>query len=232
MDNITSLVITAIIGTIGILKFKFIEEFVKKITSDDGKARGYSIILLLFTLIVVFTALSWSLESPPSSNPIVQKPAEVAELQPAIPKTDLEVKVETAKEAIVMTEDLIQQAKENKRIKDSTFAANRGERWVYQIGDWTNDNDKILQMHKQLQITENVKVVKQKKNYLFIKEDNLSKEDLEAELDQLKSDLQGISVKVIDLNNFLTRRKDNFVERIETFGRRKRKIEVECLVVD
>jgi hypothetical protein len=101
---------------------------------------------------------------------------------------------------------------------------------VYQIGDWTNDDDKILELHKL--VTGNIKVLKQKKNYLFIKEDNGSREDLEAAVNQLQADLQGVQVKVIDLNGFLTRRKNNFVERIERFGRRKKKIELECLMAD
>jgi hypothetical protein len=101
---------------------------------------------------------------------------------------------------------------------------------VYQIGDWTNDDDKILELHKL--VTGNIKVLKQKKNYLFIREDNGSREDLEASLNQLQADLQGVQVKVIDLNGFLSRRKNNFIERIETFGRRKTKIELECLVAE
>jgi hypothetical protein len=42
-------------------------------------------------------------------------------------KSDLEVKVDAVKDGIELTENLVQQAKENKRIKDSTFIANRSE---------------------------------------------------------------------------------------------------------
>ena len=231
MDNITGLVITAIVATIGIIKFKLIEEFVKKITSDDLKSRGYTVILLATTIIVLM-AVSLSLDPPPPADSALNPQPVANDSLPATPKSELEVQAETVKDGIEIADDLIQQAKENKRKKDSTFIANRSKRWVYQIGDWTNDDDKILQMHKQLLITENIKVVKQKKNYLFIKEDHLPKEDLEAELNRLKADLHGISVEVIDLNNLLTRKRDNFVERIETFGKRKRKIELECLVVN
>jgi hypothetical protein len=35
MDNITGLILTAIIAIIGVVKFKLIEELVKKITPDD-----------------------------------------------------------------------------------------------------------------------------------------------------------------------------------------------------
>jgi hypothetical protein len=173
-----------------------------------------------------------SLSLNPPTPTVHELEPEIKETQAPATKSDLEVKVETVEKGIALTEDLIRQAKENKRLKDSTFIANRDQRWVYQIGDWTNDDDKIIQMHQQLLVTENIKVVKQRKNYLFIKEDNLSKEDLHAELSHLQNDLEGISVKIIDLNNLLTRRKNNFIERIETFGRRKRKIEVQCLVVD
>jgi hypothetical protein len=40
MDNITGLILTAIIGIIGVVKFKLIEELVRKITPDDQKAGG------------------------------------------------------------------------------------------------------------------------------------------------------------------------------------------------
>jgi hypothetical protein len=80
-------------------------------------------------------------------------------------------------------------SEEKKRITDSTFIANRSERWVYQIGDWTNDDDKILELHKL--VTGKIKVLKQKKNYLFIKEENGSKEDLEAAVNQLQALTRG-----------------------------------------
>jgi hypothetical protein len=228
MDNITGLVLIAIIATIGIIKFKLIEEFVKKLTSDDQKARGYTVVFL-FGIIVILTGVSLSLNPPTRTVP---EEREIKESDATTTKSDLEVKVETVEKGVALTEDLIRQAKENKRLKDSSFIANRDERWVYQIGDWTNDDEKIIQMHKQLLVTENIKLVKQKRNYLFIKEDNVPKEDLEAELNRLRGDLEGMSVRVINLNNLLTRKKDNFIERIETFGTRKRKIELQCLVAD
>jgi hypothetical protein len=227
MDNITGLILTAIIGIIGVVKFKLIEELVKKITPDDQKARGFAI-LILFGTVVILSVMSLSLDSP-LANDAGGQTQSVADQQ-ATPKSDLEVKVDAVKEGIELTENLVQQAKENKRIKDSTFIANRSERWVYQIGDWTDDDDKILELHKL--VPGNIKVLKQKKNYLFIREDNGSREDLEAAVNQLQADLQGVQVKVIDLNGFLSRRKNNFVERIERFGRRKKKIELECLVAD
>jgi hypothetical protein len=231
MNNVTGLILTAIIATIGIIKFKLIEELVKKITPDNQKAKGYAIILLVIT-IVVLTAVSLSLDQPSPDDTITQTEP-IAEQPTATPsKGDLEVKIDAVKDGITITEDLIQQAKENKRIKDSTFIAERPQRWVYQIGDWINDDDKILDMHEQLLAIENIKIFRQRKNYLFIKEDNRSREDMEIELAQLQADIQGLSVKVIDLNQFLTRRKSDLVAHIETFGKRKNKIKIECLMVD
>src|SRR5688572_29444323 len=122
MDNITGLVITAIIATVGIIKFKLIEEFVKKLTSDDQKARGYTVIFL-FAIIIILTVVSFSLNTPTATVPALQPEAEANESQPTTPKTDLEIKVETVEKGIAMTEDLVRQAKENKRLKDSTFMA-------------------------------------------------------------------------------------------------------------
>jgi hypothetical protein len=229
MDNITGLILTAIIGIIGVVKFKLIEELVRKITPDEQKARGFAI-LILFATVVVLSVLSLSLDSTSPNDAAGQAQSLPDEPATTTPKSDFEEKKDAVEDGIELTENLVQQAKENKRIKDSIFIANRSERWVYQIGDWTNDDDKILELHKL--VTGNIKLLKQKKNYLFIREDNGSREDLEAAVNQLQADLQGVQVKVIDLNGFLSRRKNNFVQRIETFGRRKKKIELECLVAD
>jgi len=230
MTNITALIATAIVATIGIIKFKLIEELVKKITPSDQKARGYTI-ALLFTVVIVLTAISLSLDDSPKPDGTDASPDQT-KIATATPKTDFEVKVDAVKDGIALTEKLVNQAKEKKRIKDSTFTATRQERWVYQIGDWTNDDDKILDTHKQLLSLQNVKMIRQGKNYLFIKEDLLSREELEKSIEELKQNLGGISVSMRDINQLLTRKKNQFIVRIETFGRRKNKIELECLVAD
>jgi hypothetical protein len=51
MNNTTALVATAIVATIGIIKFKLIEALVKKITPDDQKAKGYAILLLSIVVV-------------------------------------------------------------------------------------------------------------------------------------------------------------------------------------
>ena len=231
MNNITGLIVTAIVATIGVVKFKLIEELVKKITPDDQKAKGYAI-FLLSTLVVVLTVISLSLDNPPQSKSIETATNETKVAEVATPKSDLEVKVDAVKDGIALTDELVSQAKEKKRIKDSTFNATRQERWVYQIGDWTNDDDKILDMHKQLLSLQNIKMIRQGKKYVFIKEDLLSREELEISIDELKQNLSGVSVTLVDINRFLTRKKDQFIARTESFGRRKNKIELECLIAE
>jgi hypothetical protein len=230
MNNVTALIVTAIVTTIGIIKFKLIEELVKKITPDNQKAKGYAICLLAI-VVVILTAVSLSLdESPDSDSAEVAMPETKASTMTS--KSDLEVKVDAVKDGVALTEKLVGQAKEKKRVRDSTFNAARQERWVYQIGDWTKDDDKILDMHKQLLSLQNIKMIRQGKNYLFIKEDLLSRKELENSIDEFKQNLNGISVSLMDMNRLLTRRKDRFITRIESFGRRKNKIELECLVAN
>jgi hypothetical protein len=234
MDNITGLIVTAIVATVGIIKFRLIEELIKKMTSNDQKAKGIAVVFL-FVVVVVLTVISLSLDAPRESyqadgaaddKEIVTE--EIVEEENAV-KTELEVKVDAVKEGIALTEKLVSQAKENKRIKDSTFIANRKERWAYQIGDWTNDDGKILEMHAKLSTAENIKVVRQKRKYLLIKEDFGSSDELQASLEQLRQELQGLSVNIIDLNGLLTRRDDNFVVKNQTFRKKRKKIELECL---
>lgn len=123
MNNTTALVATAIVATIGMIKFKLIEALVKKITPDDQKAKGYAI-LLLAIVVVALTAVSLSLDESPV--PIsTQVAADEPKVSAMTPKSDLEVKVDAVKEGVALTEKLVSQAKEKKRIKDSTFNATR-----------------------------------------------------------------------------------------------------------
>lgn len=237
MNNITGLIFTAVVATIGVIKFKLIEELVKKITSNDEKSRAYAI-LLLFSTVVVLTFVSLSLEPPqnvPGDEIVVEdKPDSDGDevVIVSAPKTDLEVKVDVVKEGVELTEKLVSQAKENKRIKDSAFVADRKERWVYRIGDWTSDDEKILDTHKRMLSAGNLKVIKQRRKFLLIKEDYRSKDELEASLQIMQSELNGLSVEIIDLNQFLTRKRDQFSTSNETFRANRKKLELECLEAD
>jgi hypothetical protein len=239
MENILGLIVTAIVAAVGVIKFRLIEEFVKKITSNDQKAKGYAVLLLVFSLIVIFTIVQQSSSNvevaerlePGDANEIADVENEQQEEKTA-PKTELEVKVAAAQEGIVLTEKLVEQAKKNKRIKDSTFIASRKERWAYRIGDWTGDDEKILDTHERMMSVGNLKVIKQKRKFLLVKEDYKTKEELEALLPVLRSELQGLSIDVIDLNQFLTRKDDNFIVRNETFRKKRKRIQMECLEAD
>jgi hypothetical protein len=225
------LIATAIIATIGILKFKLIDELVKKMLPENQKSKTVTI-LFLFGLIVILTVVSLSMDETEPSKEIVSNEDPVEPVTTMTPKTDMEVKQELIETGVKLTDDLVRQAKESKRKKDSTFIANRQARWAYRIGDWTDDDNKILEMHKLLLGTENIKLIKQRRKYLFIKEDAESQENLQASLDELKNELNGLAVGMIDLNTFLSRKHDDFVVRTESFGRRKKKIELECLVAE
>jgi hypothetical protein len=229
MDNVTGLIVTAIVAVVGIIKFKLIEELVKKITPDDGKARGYAVLLLFFT-VVGLAAISLSLGEPVPTN--LETESVETEVEPVTPKSDLEVKVDAAKEVVELAEKVASTVVENKRIKDSTFLAGRQEKWVYRIGYWTKEDDDIIAMHNQLSEKQNIKLIKQKRKYIFIKDDSKSKDELEKSLSDLKNELNGLPIEIIDINTFLTRKKDDFLYESKTFGRRKKKITLECLIAD
>jgi hypothetical protein len=228
-SQLTAVVVTAIVGTLGVIKFKLIEELVKKITSDDSKVRPYSIISLIIvaTLIGLIASSFPTIHEGPESKEVVQ-----AETPTSIQKSDLEVKVDAVKDGVELTKDLVEAIKDNKQRKDSIFEAGKSERWVIQLGDWTDDDDRILDMHKALSSLDDLKLLKIKKQYLLIIEDGAPKAQLEASLDSVSSILDSFKPRLFNLNDVLTRKKDKLIERWETFGRRKSKVKIQCLVLD
>lgn len=228
-----ALVVAAIAGTLGIIKFKLIEELVKKVTSDDKNVRLYSIVVLLAVVVglaLLTPYISSTVTDTTKENEVVQ--AEVPVEQSPVQKSDLEVKVDAVKEGVELTKDLVKSVKENKEQRDSIFEANKSERWVYQINDWTDDEDRIVEIYKALSMTSNVKLLKIKKQYLFIKDDQFSREQLETSIDSLRETLPQLRLKAFNLNDVTTRRRDKLVERNETFGKRKNKVKIPCLVLD
>jgi hypothetical protein len=222
--------LTATVAVLGIIKFRLIEELVKKITSD-GKARGYTI-MLLFGIIIVLSILTVNISGPASETIEAISSQEQSPLESTAEKTDLEKEVELGKEVLNTTKELVSEVKENKRKKDSIFSTSLATRWVYKIGDWTDDEDRILEIHKKISPLGNIKLFRQKKQYLFIKEDDITQGEMEASLDSMKRALDGLPISMLNLNTFLTRRRDKMIGRIETFGKRSNKIKLECLKVD
>lgn len=228
-----ALVVAAIAGTLGIIKFKLIEELVKKVTSEDKNVRLYSIVALLAVVVgiaLLTPYVSSTLTEPTKANEVVQ--AEIPVEQAPTQKSDLEVKVDAVKEGVELTKDLVKSVKENKERKDGIFEANKSERWVYQINDWTDDEDRILEIYETLSMTNNVKLLKIKKQYLFIKDDQISREQLEMSIDSLSETLPQLQLKAFNLNEVTTRRRDKLVERSETFGKRKNKVKISVLVLE
>jgi len=228
-----AIAIAAIAGTLGIIKFKLIEELVKKITSDDKNVRLYSIVVL-FAIVVGIALLAPYVTS--NMNDATQT-TEVAQAempieQTPVQKSDLEVKVDAVKDGVELTKNLVKSAKENKEKKDSIFEASKSERWVFQINDWTDDDERIVEIYKTLSMTSNVKLLKIKKQYLFIKDDQISREQLDLSIDSLRETLPQLQLIPFNLNNVTTRKKDKLVERLETFGKRKSKVKIPCLVLD
>ncbi|MEI9918520.1 MAG: hypothetical protein WDO14_06935 [Bacteroidota bacterium] len=232
-NQLIALFVAAAAGTLGIIKFKLIEELVKKISSDDKNIRLNSIMLLFFVVALLGLTTSYfsgTVGSATEPEGVVQGEIPI-ETKPA-QKSDLEVKVEAVKEGVALTKDLISTAKENKQRKDSVFEAAKSERWVVQINDWIDDEDRIVEIYKSLSMPDNVKLLKIKKQCLFIMEDQVSKEQLELSLDSLRQTLPGLQLKLFNINSITTRKKNTLTERFETFGRRKNKVKIRCLVLD
>lgn len=228
-----ALLVAAIAGTLGIIKFKLIEELVKKVTSDDKNVRLYSIAALLAVVVglaLLTPYVSSTLTDTTKANEVVQ--AEIPTEPAPIQKSDLEVKVDAVKEGVELTKDLVKSVKDNKERKDSIFEANKSERWVYQINDWTDDEDRIVEVYKALSMTSNIKLLKIKKQYVFIKDDQFSRKQLETSMDSLRETLPQLQLKALNLNEATTRRRDKFIERSETFGKRKNKVKIPCLILD
>jgi len=238
-------VLTATATVLSIIKFKLIEELVKKIGSDDSKATLYSV-LLVFGMIIILSVLTLNVSTPQSDpqQPVAENPVDTlnedvddqtsTENPSEEEKTDLEVKVAVAKDVLSTGKELVKEIKDTKRKNDSLFQSYLGERWVYKIGDWTDEDSRILETYKKLKLSmvRNIKLFKQRKRYIVIVEDHFNREQLEESLDSLRTELAGLSIDIFDLNSQIKNRRQEIVEREETFGKRKDKIRLECLVVD
>jgi hypothetical protein len=230
--KISGLAITAVVATLAILKFKLIEELVKKITSDDRKAKGYSILFITLTVLIL-SVLTINLPNASEDDNQITEEKSITQSDQARQKSDTEVKADAIKEGVELAAQIGKNIVDKKHRKDSVFLATRTERWVFQIGDWTDDDDKILEVHNKISMLGNIKVFKQKRQYLFIKEDYWTRgQPTEASLDSLKNELSGLSINILDLNTFLKNKRNRIIDRAETFGRRKSKIDLECLVID
>lgn len=228
-----SWVIPAAVAVIGIIKFKLIEEIVKKITPDDTNTKLYSI-LFLFAIVLLLSYFIVNNNQVPSDEKsiaaVAEEPSDIITAETPETKTDLEIKADIAKEIVKTGREIANEIRENKQRKDSLFNASKGERWAFTFDDWTDDEEKVLELNEALASVRPVKVIKQRKRYRFIKEYGLSKPELESMIDSLQS-LTGLSIEVIDLN-YLKSRKHEIIQRKEKFGKRKKKIFLDCLEVD
>jgi hypothetical protein len=233
MDSIQigGMIVTATVAVFGLLKLKLIEELVKKISSDE-KASLYSkfflfavvVLLSIATLYLAdqhktFTQMSTrekTKEEKPGSNQAERK------------KTDLEVKKEIAEKAITTAANAIQQVREKKRQKETEFFESIGRKLVLQIGELTDNSKIILENHKKLSGLPNVTLLKRKKQFVFICAGLI---DESVSLDSLRNTF-GLSVTIIDLNEYRKRGGKGITTDSRSFGRGKNKIELQYLEVD
>lgn len=237
-NEMGGIAIAIFIAIVGSVKIEIIKEVVRKITSDKEKITPFSL-LFLAIIIAIPLVISYSIPNNESETiediaieqPIEDKSSNAAEA--STPKTELEVKVDAVKDGIRITDELIRQAKESKRKKDSAFVANRSQRWVIQYGDWMDDDESVLTLYKKLSGVENISLFKYKRKFFLFKELQ-SKEELNASLDSLKSELAGITtVNLIDLMTYCDHRKEKIVKiKDEKIGKRKGRIEIECYTID
>jgi hypothetical protein len=197
---------------ISIIKFKLIEELVKKVSSEEKS--GFRTGLIIFATVILL-AVAMVYLTPTKKEPVVQaempssekgrKSTKKAMVIRPNKKTDAEIATDIAKEVLTTGGEFAENVRENRRQKDIAFYALKGERWTFTFGDWTDDEEKIISTHETLKNIPAVKLLKQKRQYLFIVE-NSKQTDPQHLIDSLQA-LFSMSVKYVDINQYLDRKK-------------------------
>lgn len=124
------------------------------------------------------------------------------------PKSDLEVKIEAAKDALEIATETGKTIKENREKKDSTRKANRDSLFAYMIGTEYSDVDDAISLYQQLKDNVKVKGVSlfkksRKKIYAVIKSGTFStRQEAEDSLSIFQRQISSIfqtKITIIDL---------------------------------
>ena len=129
--------------------------------------------------------------------------------------------------------ETIESEREAKKIKDSIRVQKRGEKWVYKIGTSYSGKDlKFYDLYKDISHIGNVNAFREDRNsYFLIKDDNLSRMELESELNVLKESLAGhskIRIEILDLHSYCKPKESIIAGKKVKW--RKADVEIPCLI--
>ena len=220
--EISGIVISAIIATLGIFKMELIKSLVNRITEDKGKINLFSIIILLL-IVIVPTIIGYNIPEVKSDD----KNDEIKVEQKI--KSKEEVYLEAGKEVVALGKELVDNVKTNKHKKDSIFNATRNQRWVFQIGEAMDNGESILETYNILSDKENICLFKNKGKYILFKNEFHSKHELDSLYGSFKSQIKSIVVSKVDLMSFCKNKKETLIKtEKEKIGRGKNKVWIDC----
>ena len=229
--QIGGLAIGALIALIGSVKIELLKEIARKVTSDKEKVNIYSIFLLVF-IAVIPAIIGFSVSSSDQSD----TPPPPTEEKDDRPKSDAEVGLDAAKDAVVLTNEMIEKADEQRAEKEKEYEASRGKRWFYQIGDWTDERNKdaLLDMFKQLEGIgiSNICVFQDGSKVVLFRNEEHGKEELDASLNDFKTHVgSGVSVSIVNLMEHCTYKHPDLVNsKSLKLRKKKEKREIPCYI--
>lgn len=195
----------AIIGIAGIVFMESIKSLISTYFSNLNRRQVSNLFYILLLVAIVAPAGLGNLTASEEQEPVPEEKTET-EVPPAT-KTEAEVYLEAAEIAVDMTS----QAIENKRARDSAFAANRRNFWAYQIGTPKN-RDAAWELYQKIKHIPGICFYKEgRKTYRVIKYDGHSEQlELENSLVNLKEQLTDMKeeVQIIDLMTECRRKED------------------------
>ncbi|MGB5976260.1 MAG: hypothetical protein WBG62_02535 [Cyclobacteriaceae bacterium] len=205
----------------------------KNLVHGDKKTVSNTILAIIFLAAVSsYLGIDWG--QPASAEPTPIQEASVPQ------KTKEEVIADASLQVVELGAELYKQGKENKEKKREEYHANRGERWVYQVGEIASDEDLLYDHYVRLKDSIPVAIFKKsRKEYLlFI---NVASEPGKIELlDSIDNNPDYFNalnphIKVIDLKAFCDFKKPKMkIDGTLKVSKRKHKdsFRVDCFVCD
>jgi hypothetical protein len=222
MDKeIISIVTSVIVAIIGAIKKETISNLVSKIVK--GKA-SVKVLYIIIVLVAIAVPLTWGF------GPKILSSSDTTQTSSKGNNINTE---ELLRETVETTKVIRDGIKDKNSFKDSVFKANLKPRWVFQIGDMTDNKKSAEKNFLSLSNNNEVSLFQVDRDEIFLFVDkNEDKETLLQSKDSLEQ-YYGGSLKVIDLSKYLSRKKPLIKHTSEiTFGKRKNKVEVKVFGVD
>lgn len=197
--EVTGLIASIIMMVLVLMFNAAIKEVIKKFFSNLSKSQINAIfgaIVVVCMALVVWTTVSYGIA------------------EPSKPKKEEKKKSDTEKvvDDILIVKDAVERLIVEKQNKDSVKFANKGSRWVYQIGDKKDNLNSLWESYKALEgVVDNLKVFKQsRKEFIIIVDNGLSQADLEESRELFYEKISKLTthIEVIDLKDYCKIRHD------------------------